>query len=129
MSAAPNIVQIFPRQTPKRRWHSNKNSRPDPIFAAIERSRRAEIACDAGEGPAAEAWASASALADTMPTTKAGLAALVSYLHEAQVGMCNAAPFFGEAEDALAFAANLSAAVNRELGFEPWKSEKFEDAT
>ena len=78
------------------------------------------------EGPAAKAWASASALANTMPRTRAGLAAFVSYFHEAQVRMCTAAPFFDKAEDALAFAANLNAAVNRELGFEPWKPKEAE---
>jgi hypothetical protein len=40
--------------------------------------------------------------------------------------MCSAAPFFDKAEDALAFAANLNAAVNRELGFEPWKPKEAE---
>jgi hypothetical protein len=58
-----------------------------------------------------------------MPTTRAGVAALVSYFHEAHVRMCSAGPVFDEPADALAFAASLSAAVNRELGFEPWKPE------
>jgi hypothetical protein len=58
----------------------DRSVQTEPIFAAIERSRSAELAYDAEENPpeavAQEAVKSAKALAHTMPTTRAGLVAL-----------------------------------------------------
>ena len=95
----------------------------DPIFAAIERVRRAELACDA-EGAyngsrTGAFWKARSAFVRTVPTTPAGVAAFASYLHEAQTRMCHANPYLDEVDDAEAFAATLVAAVNLVLGSQP----------
>jgi hypothetical protein len=85
----------------------------DPIFAAIERSRSAELAYDAEESPpeavAQEAVKSAKALAHTMPTTRAGLAALASYFQQSRSQ--RDCPFFDDIQDTEAFATNLCVAV------------------
>lgn len=107
-----------------RSQHQSKKA--DPIFAAIKRVRRAEIACDA-EGTynagRTDAFLKArSAFVRTLPTTPAGVAAFASYLHEAQTRMCNANPYLELVEDAEAFAATLDLAVSRTLGLQPWKA-------
>jgi hypothetical protein len=101
---------------------------PDPIFVAIERARRAEAAIDALDesvsadatiAPADECWAACSALARTVPTTPAGLAALTSFLREAEASLCGAGPYFDRAHDAQAFAISLDTAVRGMTGLKP----------
>lgn len=102
--------------------HSRQPKKADPIFAAIERVRRAELACDAENSPLSAGqrfWRARSAFVRTIPTTPAGVSAFVSYLREAQTRMCSAAPYIDETEDAEAFAATLVAAVNVVLGPQP----------
>jgi hypothetical protein len=97
----------------------------DPIFAAIERVRRAELGCEGEHAPLSAGprfWRARSAFVRTVPTTRAGVAAFVSYLHEAQVRTCGAAPYLDCTEDAEAYAATLNQVVSRALGFEPWKA-------
>jgi hypothetical protein len=95
----------------------------DPTFAAIERCRRADLACDALDHTVAvvdeteivhEFWNARSTFAKTVPTTPAGLVAFASYVNEAQKKICSADfsfPYFDRAADAEAFAATLDTAV------------------
>jgi hypothetical protein len=95
--------------------------RPDPIFAVIERLRKVELAVDETEAPdqalIRKLCKAQSKFARTIPTTPAGLAAMASYLHEAQTRLGGAGPYFDLTSDAEAFAATLNTAVNQMLGF------------
>jgi hypothetical protein len=105
-----------------------------PIFAAIKRLRRAELAVDAAgddqfpkydpfnEKVGDKFERARRAFVRTAPTTPDGVAAFASYLHEAQTRMCHANPYLDCVDDAEAFAATLNMAVSRALGFEPWKA-------
>jgi hypothetical protein len=100
----------------------------DPIFAAIEKYRKADIACDAlfpkkDEGgpykrtPARTAAvkrvrACRAALAKTSPTTYAGLTAVMDYCVQ---GRERGNPFFDGDEETEAFLRSLARAVKRSL--------------
>src|SRR5437879_1004992 len=59
----------------------------------------------------AELYSARSALARTVPTTPAGLAALTAFLREAQANLHGAAPYFDDGADAVAFSVSLDTAV------------------
>lgn len=114
-----------------------QRKKPDPIFAAIRRVRRAELACDLlGDDTkllskkrqrelkphADDFFAARTAFVGTLPTTPAGVAAFASYLHEAQVRMCRANPYLDNANDAETYVETLDIAVSCALGFRPWKA-------
>jgi hypothetical protein len=100
----------------------------DPIFAVIERLRRAELALDAtgddqspsynpgNNKPLHKKWRKALwAFVTMVPTSSQGLVAFSSYLNEAQKRMCGAAPYL-DTGNAEAFAETLDKAVQLFVG-------------
>jgi hypothetical protein len=96
----------------------------DPIFAAIDAARAAETVLAKEQedenspsmGGLKMLNAARPALARTVPTTPAGLAALTAFFREAQANLHGAGPYFEEAEDSEAFARSLDVAVRGMYG-------------
>src|SRR5262249_5695714 len=93
---------------------------PDPIYAAIERSRKAERALDSlgenatnGERTTAidEATDARWDLASTVATTPAGLTALTAFICEEEKDLGEAGPFF-DSDQSKVFAESLNRAVS-----------------
>jgi hypothetical protein len=93
----------------------------DPIFAALERCRQMEAICDAEAAAqtdpeddlaeaADEAWAARMALAETAPTTWAGLLALVTFVAERTAIYDD---FYFQIEESPVYAATLAKAVEQ----------------
>jgi hypothetical protein len=92
---------------------------PDPIFAALERCQHMEAICDAEaaaqtdcnddfDAAADEALAARMALAETMPTSWAGLLALVTFVAERTATYES---FYFEYDEAPVYAATLAKAI------------------
>ncbi|MGY4351238.1 hypothetical protein ACVWXM_007731 [Bradyrhizobium sp. GM7.3] len=96
----------------------------DPIFAALEAWRRAEVAldelpCDNSEQVMDQHSLAFRAVMRTRPTTPAGLAALTSWMRdEADDMRANSSNW--HSKDLCAIAATLDDAVRGMSGLEPW---------
>jgi hypothetical protein len=97
-------------------------AKPDPIFAALERCRRMEAACDEAAAAqqhwnddiaeeAEEALAARMALAQTVPTTWAGLAALISFASEHTAARDG--EFYFEDSEAAQFIISIDQAITQ----------------
>lgn len=92
----------------------------DPIFAAIKRCRVAETAFDADpEGPSVGLRPAREALARTVATTPAGLAALTGFLRE-QSNKYDTFYFDGESDEPRAFGLSLDDSVRGLTGLVRW---------
>jgi hypothetical protein len=101
---------------------------PDPIYTAIDRARKAEAFFyelddrdDRLSAAGASANAACTALARTVPTTPDGLAALTSFVREAQARKHGGFAYFCEQDDFEAFAKSLDQAVRGMAGLNPWE--------
>src|SRR5262249_25287415 len=106
---------------------------PDPIYAAIERSRKAERALDSlgenatnGERTTAidEATDARWDLASTVATTPAGLTALTAFICEEEKDLGEAGPFF-DSDESKVFAESLNQAVAGMAGLKPWEGVEY----
>ncbi len=95
---------------------------PDPIFAALERCQRMEAACDEAaaaqtdpeddiDAEASEALAARAALAQVVPTTWPGFAALISFVAERTAFYSD--HYFQNADEMVDYSRSLDQAIKR----------------